>query len=301
MEFDVTIDRDKYIGGSDIPVIMGISSFKTRYQLLLEKAGIESCDFAGNKYTEYGHTIEPKIREYINGLYNTCFEPNRVIDGDMRFHTDGFDGSCVLEIKSTSHIYDKVDEYKHYLVQLVKYMDANNVGAGVLAVYERPEDMSEEFDSGRLQIFDISINDYLYLLQEIDDEIERFRTDLERIKKNPLLCEEDFQPDELVVLSGKVVSFEAQLARFKEIEAQYKAMKQQLYEAMERHGVTSWTTAGDVRITRVAGKEATVETVEEFNADKLKEEQPDIYQQYVEQKQKKVAGRSGYVKITMPK
>ena len=39
MDFDVTIDRDKYIGGSDVPAIMGLSSFRTRWQLLLEKAG----------------------------------------------------------------------------------------------------------------------------------------------------------------------------------------------------------------------------------------------------------------------
>ena len=34
-EFDVSEDRDKYIGGSDIPVILGLSPFKTRWQLLL--------------------------------------------------------------------------------------------------------------------------------------------------------------------------------------------------------------------------------------------------------------------------
>ena len=45
MEFDVTIDRDKYIGGSDIPIIMGISSFKTRWDLLLEKAGLKEDTF----------------------------------------------------------------------------------------------------------------------------------------------------------------------------------------------------------------------------------------------------------------
>ena len=51
---DVTIDRDKYIGGSDIPIIMGISPFKSRFDLLLEKAGYLENDFKGNEYTEYG-------------------------------------------------------------------------------------------------------------------------------------------------------------------------------------------------------------------------------------------------------
>ena len=127
MEYDVTINRNDYIGGSDIPVIMGISTFKTRYELLLEKAGLKENEFTGNKYTEYGHIIEPKIREYINKKYNTNFEPNQVINGDFRGHTDGFDNVCVLEIKSTSHIFETVDEYKIYLVQLVKYMQENKV------------------------------------------------------------------------------------------------------------------------------------------------------------------------------
>ena len=49
---DVTKDRHKYIGGSDIPIIMGISDFKTRFDLLLEKAQLKEDDFEGNVYTE---------------------------------------------------------------------------------------------------------------------------------------------------------------------------------------------------------------------------------------------------------
>ncbi len=146
MEYDVTIDRDKYCGGSDIPVIMGISTFKTRWELLLEKAGLKENEFKGNRFTEYGHKIEPKIREHINRKYNTNFEPNQIINGIFRGHTDGFNGKCVLEVKSTSHTYDTVDEYIVYLVQLVKYMSENKVEDGILAVYERPEDFSLEFD-----------------------------------------------------------------------------------------------------------------------------------------------------------
>ncbi len=47
MEYDVTIDRDKYIGGSDIPAIMGLSPFTSRWDLLLEKAGLKERDFFG--------------------------------------------------------------------------------------------------------------------------------------------------------------------------------------------------------------------------------------------------------------
>ena len=54
----VTVDREKYIGGSDIPIIMGISPFKSRFDLLLEKAGLKENDFTGNEYTEYGNKLE---------------------------------------------------------------------------------------------------------------------------------------------------------------------------------------------------------------------------------------------------
>ena len=301
MEYDVTINRNDFIGGSDIPVIMGISTFKTRYELLLEKAGIKENDFTGNKYTEYGHIIEPKIREHINKVYKTIFEPNQVINGDFRGHTDGFNGKCVLEIKSTSQIHDTVDEYKIYLVQLLKYMQENNVENGLLAVYERPEDFDTQFDAQRLEIYEIDIKEYKDILDEVNTEIDRFRADLARLKENPLMSEEDFQPTELVTLSNKVLVFENKLAEYKALEKEYKEMKQQLFDAMQKHDVKSWNTANGVKITRVDGTEATVKIEKEFDTETFKEEQPELYEKYVVEKEKKTAGRSGYVKITLPK
>jgi len=51
---NVKVDRDKYVGGSDIPIIMNISPFKTRWELLQEEAGLIKNEFTGNQYTEYG-------------------------------------------------------------------------------------------------------------------------------------------------------------------------------------------------------------------------------------------------------
>lgn len=301
MNYDVTINRNDYIGGSDIPVIMGISSFKTRYELLLEKAGLKENEFTGNKYTEYGQALEPKIREHINYLYNTIFEPNRVIVDDLRCHSDGFNGEAILEIKTTSHIFENVDDYKVYLVQLLLYMQMNSVEKGILAVYERPEDFNEEFDSDRLMVCEIDINTYTDLLEEVNTEIDRFRADLARLKENPLLSEEDFQPNELITLSNKVLAFENKLAEYKAFEQKYKEMKQQLFEAMQKHDVKSWNTVNGVKITRVDGTEPTTKMEKVFDADMLKAEQPEIYEKYVVEKEKKTAGRSGYVKITLPK
>lgn len=301
MTYDVTVDRDKFIGGSDISAIMGISTFKTRWQLLMEKAGLARGEFSGNKYTEFGNEIEPQIRDYINALYFTNFEPSQIIEGDFRGNTDGFNGECVLEIKSTSHIFDSVDEYIVYLVQLLKYMEVNKVKKGILAVYERNEDFVAEFDEKRLHIYEIDIDLYKDLLAQVNAEIDRFRADLKRLKGNPLLSEEDFQPNELVALSNEVMVLENRMAEYKQIEAEYKAMKDNLYKAMQEHNVKSWQTWNGVRITRVDEVKPTVSTVTELDEDALKTECPDIYSKYLKEKQIKTSSRKGSVRITFPK
>ena len=300
-EFDVHERRNEFIGGSDVPIIMGISKFKTRYELLLEKAGLQENTFTGNCFTEYGNVLEPKIREYINKTHETNFEPNRVIKDDVRCHSDGFDGFSILEIKTTSQIHSEVNEYKVYLVQLLLYMDVNNVDYGILAVYHRPDDFDENFDCERLQVFEINKQDYSELLNQIYYELDRFRADLARLKENPLLSEEDLQPTELIELSNQVLKIEQQLQAYKELEQQYKTMKQQLYEAMEKHNIKSWRNLNDVKITRVDPVEPTTKLVSVFNEDKFKEENPEMYEQYIEESVKKTTGRAGYVKVTLPK
>ena len=301
MEYDVTIDRDKYIGGSDVPVIMGISPFKTRWDLLLEKAGLKENTFTGNEYTEYGKVMEPKIRDYINRKLKKKFEPNQVVNGDIRCNTDGFNGSCVLEIKTTSQIHDDVDDYKIYLVQLLLYMQENGVKKGKLCVYSRPDDFSTDFDPERLQIHDITANQYKSLTDSVNAEIERFRADLERLKQNTLLTEEDLQPAEIVKISKALVVLENRMAEFKAIEDEHKRMKQALFDAMLKYGVKTWETLNGVKITRVDAVESTVKTVTEFDEDAFKNENPALYGMYLHDVEKRTAGKSGYVKITLPK
>lgn len=301
MEYDVTIDRDKWIGGSDIPIIMGISTFKSRWDLLQEKAGLKENTFTGNKYTEFGNTLEPKIRDFINWMMDTEFEPFKVTQGNFRGHLDGFNGKAVLEIKTTSHIHDSVEGYKVYLVQLLKYMEVAGVQAGVLAVYERPQDFSTEFDDKRLKLYPVRIADHTDLLNEINEAIDSFLSDLKKLNTNPLLCEQDFQPNELVVLSQKVVMFENRLAEMKQIESELKKAKQALFDEMVKHDVKSWETPNGTKITRVDSTPGKTEIVAEFDAESFKEENPALYEMYLHDVEKKTNGKSGYVKITLPK
>lgn len=300
-EFDVTQDRDKYIGGSDLPAVLGISKFTSRWQLLLEKAGLAERPFTGNRYTGYGHMIEPKIRDYLNERFQTNFVPNRVIDGDIRYHADGFDGKCVLEVKSTSDIHAGADQYKSYLVQILKGMEVNGVEHGILAVYHRPEDLSPEFDPERLQIFPIELSMYGHMLDYINVQLDRFRSDLERLKANPLLSEQDFLTcgGSLITLANKVVQFETQLAAMKEVEAQLKEAKQALYFEMVKHDVKSWVTPNGTRISRVDEVPPGTKTVTELDLEALKKEYPTAYQRCLRKMEKQTNGKKGYVRITV--
>lgn len=305
MQETVKQDRDKYIGGSDIPVIMNLSPFKSRFDLLLEKAGYKEDTFDGNVYTEYGNTMEPKIRDYIN-KYNS--EERAFIEGKhtreakdgeiigVRIHTDGENERAILEIKTTSQIYSKVDDYKLYLVQLLFYMVNTGKPFGVLAVYDRPDDLSEEFDEDRLQLFDICLRDYEYLCSEIGEACEKFIEDLQKVKDNPFITEEELLPTEITDITARIVAFESQLDYLKSIEKKVKEDKTRLKNAMQSCGVKSWTTPNGYKITLVPDGEDEVK--KKFNEIKLKETDPETYNKYLEDTI--VKGRSGYVKITAP-
>lgn len=298
---DVTIDRNLYIGGSDIPIILGISPFKKRFDLLLEKAGLKHNEFSGNEYTEYGNILEPKIREFINLNEKKPFVEDKKIVGDIRCHVDGYNQKdTILEIKTTSQVHKSVDEYKVYLCQLLFYMSVYEAKKGKLAVYERPKDFNEEFDEKRLTTYDINFKDYKELVEDILQAVDQFRKDLQKVKENPFITEEELQPKEVIELSNKVVELESKLLAFKELEKQYNNFKNDLFNAMEEYGIKTWKTNNGTRITRIETTFDKVEKIQEFNVDKFKEENEELFNKYVEEKEITKKGKKGFVKITLP-
>ena len=317
MQETVKQDRDKYIGGSDIPIIMDLSPFKSRFDLLLEKAGYKEDAFEGNVYTEYGNKLEPKIRDHINSLREITLsdpfvegkhireaETDEIIG--VRIHTDGENDNAILEIKTTSQIHDKVEDYKIYLVQLLFYMVNTGKARGLLAVYERPEDLSEEFDPSRLQTFYINLEDYTELCSEISDACERFIEDLQKVKDNPFITEEELLPVEVKDIASQIVALESQLDYFKTVEKKSKELKTKLKDAMQAAGVKSWTTPNGYKLTLIPDGEDKVETEEYFDEESVKRDLPDLFKSesdggYMKTRLVEKKGRAGYVKITAPK
>lgn len=281
MQESVKQDRDRYIGGSDIPVIMNLSPFKSRYDLLLEKAGYKEDEFKGNVYTEYGNTLEPIIRDWINtnnphpfveGKHVREAEPDELIG--VRIHTDGENNEAILEIKTTSQIYESVYDYKIYLVQLLYYMVLTGKQYGLLAVYERPENLSIEFDSSRLHVYKINLEEEQGVVNEITHAIDLFLEDLAKVKANPFITEQELLPAEIPDITERILALESQLAYYKKVEAQIKEDKARLKKAMEAASVKSWTTPNGYKITLVEDGTDSVKQV--FDEATFKTEQHDL-------------------------
>lgn len=95
--------RGKGLGSSDAPVIMGVSPWKTPYQLWEEKTGLVK-GFQGNFATQRGHEMEPKARAAFELEIGEEFPPVVAEHTNypyIRASLDGFNSelNAVLEIK----------------------------------------------------------------------------------------------------------------------------------------------------------------------------------------------------------
>ena len=305
---NVLINRKKYIGGSDIPAIMGISPFKTRWQLLQEKAGIVEPEIVDNAYVDYGSEMEKYIRDYVNFLdenrEDNFVEDTLTIDEDIigtRCNVDGKNSDTILEVKTTSHIYENVDDYKLYLVQLLYYMYNFKIDKGILAVYERPQDFNTDFDPEQLMLYNVSIRDYTPLVKDIKEAVKQFRIDLQKLKENPELEEKDFIPNEIVNYVNEIQAVEDKLKLFRDLEKYQEDLRTKLYESMLSAGIKTWTTPNNTKITLVEEIPASVIQEEKFDEETFKNENEELYNKYLTTVEKKKSGKKGFIRITLGK
>lgn len=305
---NVLIDRIKYIGGSEIASIMGISPFKTRWQLLQEKAGILEPDVVDNVFVDYGSEMEQYIRNYVNFMdeyqEDMFKEDTLVVSEDIistRCNVDGRNSDTILEIKTTSHFFENVDDYKIYLVQLLYYMYNYDYKKGLLAIYKRPEDFNTDFDPEQLLLYNINIDDYNKLVKEIKEAVNQFRIDLLKLKQDPSLQESDFVPVEIVNYANEIQVIEDKLKTYKLLEKEQENLKEKLYQSMFEAGIKTWTTPNNIKITLVEETPATIVKEEKFDEETFKIEHQEVYKEYLKIVEKKKSGRKGYCRITIGK
>lgn len=152
-------ERRKGVGGSDIAAIMGLSPFKTAYQVYQEKRK-EVKDWQGNEATDWGKRMEPALRQWYSDVTGRCVRtPEKIITNSkypfMLASLDGFtDDPRGVEIKTarsqkgwgepgTNEIPD------YYLLQVQHYMAVTefpvfdvpvSIAGGSPAIYEVPAD-----------------------------------------------------------------------------------------------------------------------------------------------------------------
>ncbi|RLK63171.1 endonuclease [Atopobacter sp. AH10] len=288
---NVTQKRNYYVGGSDVPTILGINPYKTQYELALEKTEIKPKEFISNEYTQYGNQLEPQIREYINATTEAHFIVDTAIDKDkkIRSNVDGvdYDHKLLLEVKT----HGKNPKLNVYEVQMQLYMHQLGLEEGWLAMYERPSDFDIEFDAERLKIEVIKRDESK--IKQILDAIETFWIRCEYLKDNPEMTESEFMTvgtdmDVAVARLNKVaptiLKFKEEVARLEAIE---KEAKELLYQKMTEYSIKKWETPFFV-VTRVLPSKSN-----RFDSKRFKEEHPDIYDEYLT-----TSERKGYVKLT---
>jgi len=178
---NVTKNRESFIGGSDIPTILGINKYKKQDELALEKAGLVEREFITNQYIQFGNILEPQIRDYINAVNQTNFVEETYIDEEkaIRSNVDGIDKeeNVLLEIKT----HGANPTMKVYEVQMQLYMYQSGATHGWLALYQRPKDFDIEFDRNNLRIVEIERDEEL--IQDILNKVEAFWKQCQQLKK----------------------------------------------------------------------------------------------------------------------
>lgn len=311
---NVTIDRYKYIGGSDLPTILGLNTkYGTNiFEFAKEKAGIIPNSFNGNQYTKYGQKMEPVIRDYINSIYGVNYLEDTVIDNarGYRGNTDGIDRNAdipILEVKTFGEELD-VD---YYTAQCQFYMEAFDQDACLLVGYKRPKDFytgvdynlenddsyfNLEFDENNIVTYTIYRDTNLWA--KIEERIIVFKRAVEMLRKNHDMTETEFNKifygTELIKMSNKMSKLENRLLKFKDIDKEHKELKEKLYKLFEEKGIVSFDT-GTMKITKIAP--TSYDTVS-IDTAKLKEENEKIYNKY---KIIKRTNKKGYILITTKK
>lgn len=307
-KFDVTKDRYKFVGGSDIKTIMGLDPFKTRWQLLLEKAQIVEPEEVDNEYTQDGHRNEELIRNYYNNevFKDDPLEETQTFSEDnvYRYNADGQNSELVWECKRVGEttfnsINDPRDkECKKYIVQLLKGMEINKKEKGLLTISLRD---GEFYDNPELKEFYININDYQDYLKEINECVTIFLEDLNKLRSNPSLQESDFIPAEIVNYANEIQVIENKLKAYKQLEKEQEELKTKLYESMLEAGIKTWTTPNNIKITLVEAIPEAIVKEEKFDEETFKQENEDLYNKYIKEFEKKKPSRKGYCKITIGK
>lgn len=294
----VVENRDKWIGGSDIPAIMGVSSFSSAYELAKGKFEKVEPPVYMQKYVEYGNDMEPKIRDYINEFYNVNYEPvvETITSQRLRANVDGFDKDAsipLLEIKTHGNTI-RMEEYK---LQIQLYMHVFGVDKCMLALYKR-EEVDELFSFDDFDMAFDPDNLETYIIQRDNDALERILRrvqifiELLDARKHDTLTESEFDLElygnfELLEQINKLDELMDASEKLKEYEKHIKEVKENIRVLMKDNDVRTIAT-DKYKVT--SGKDT---VTKRFDSKAFEKDHPELYSQYL-----KESNRKGSLSVT---
>lgn len=291
-------DRDKYIGGSDIPVIVGYNKFMDAFQLTQKKINKENIN---NIYIEFGQEMEPKIRDYINNKYKTSYTPNTKINGNFRANVDGYDKEADIKLLEIKTYNDKLD-IEYYLPQLFFYMFMYNQPQILLVGYKRPDNYkNKSLNINELNnLYDFDYNNIIEHIIEFDSNkwanymhlINMYVKALEWSKEQENPTEKEFYnifyndiSPSLKETANKLYIIENQIKTLKELEKQANNFKGILYNEMINRNIKS-LKFGDLTITAKNPYTQTRKTIKS----NFEIEEPQLYKKYIQIKEVPIKG-----------
>lgn len=279
-DINVTENREKYVGGSDMPIILGMSPYKTPFQLAKEKAGLVERTFDASAYTEYGNILEPQIRDYLNASAGLNFQPDTFIDENerIRANVDGYEKEEGLLLEIKTHGANPSNE--SYYAQIQLYLHVYGLDCCWLAKYRRPADFETDLEAYKFDVMNMDIEMVKYDAdygQKLIEAIHRFWVQVDALKMNPDMTESEFHQagnNELMAKVTQLAAFENEIQRLKQLEKDAKTLRDELIDLMENTALKKIDT-GNVVVTYVAPSVRT-----SIDSAKLRDELPEIYEQY---------------------
>jgi putative phage-type endonuclease len=147
LSYEKKEERKLGIGGSDMPIILGLSKYKTPYQLYLEKKDIISSGEEMSPVQYWGNRLEAIIRDEFADRNNVLIQTPDTLTHPfydfMRANIDGWivEWNAVLEVKCSTQF--MVNEWGEdgsdyipmaYLAQVAHYCSVTNADSAYIAV-----------------------------------------------------------------------------------------------------------------------------------------------------------------------
>ena len=302
-------DRDKYIGGSDLPKVIREGSAE---RLIFEKTH-EQKDFA-SIYTEFGNIAEPLIREYVSRVFydNENIDPSTVVierEGKLGFRGN-LDGDNtvrkeVIEIKTLGENYYEdpsayVKKLGDYRIQVWYYMGIKSYFNGKIFIFKRPKILLDKpFDKWTVkELYERQTEVEEFVITEMEERLEMVDVDDEKrfapmfnkvditdeVNRRIELIDKAFEKHNQSKDKPTESEDEKLLVEFKELEEMEKNITARKKEILE-HFIEKYRENETFEIdgnSFIYTAERTG-TRKSFNSKAFESDNPELYQRYIKE------------------